>query len=73
MPVSLSPFCPPSLHPSGNNSTCGPLEVQKNEFHMVPADSLVLKIVINKYTKVWKMLIENFVGYSEDGKRKEEA
>lgn len=40
---------------------------------MVPADSLVLKIVINKNTKVWKMLIENFVGYSEDRKRKEEA
>lgn len=40
---------------------------------MVPAGSLVLKTVINKYTKVWKMLIENFVGYGEDRKRKEEA
>lgn len=43
----------------------------KNEFHTVPANkwlTLVLKIVINKCTKVWKMLIENSLGYTEDKK-----
>lgn len=43
----------------------------KNEVHVVLADrwlTLVLKIVINKSTKVRKTLIENSIGDSEDKK-----
>lgn len=72
--LSIHPSIPFSFLPSGNNSMHRSWKY-KNEFHTLPADkwfSLVLKIVTNKCIKVWKMLIENSVGHSEDkkGKRK---